>query len=377
VDCAVIVRIPGGGWEAYEFPFTATAEWRKHRFVFELPAPLTAADSLRVQIHCPRGGRGSVAVTDVQLVSLLRPVGDLAVRFDTCGGFTRASSRLRAWLLADYLELAGVRVSLNEGRGFSVYVCQKTHPFAAARRARQRGAVVVYDLDDNEFIASPRHDAAIRRFLGLSDAVTAGSEFLREILQRLHPRTWLMDNPVDLLERDVARPERAWARRLVWFGGPENLWMLRRERFRGPVTTITRGGDIEYDVKGVDRELTRFDLALLPVAWNEETAAKNANRLVKCAALGLPFLATDTPEHRRALARLRLPEEFLVGEAEDWDARIEAAGRHYGRWRAALMEARGRLFAAFGIEAAGSRWLDWCLGLLRGQPHPQGRSRMS
>ncbi len=368
-ECTVTVvatdaAAAGRGRVVGEWRFRVSPEWGRHRFVFELPG-VSQDGMLRVQLHGPEQAQGSVCFTDVWLVCLFQPVEEIGVRFDTRKDLSRASSRLRAWMLADYLDLLGVRTSMNGGSDCDVYVCQKRHPFLKARNARRRGALVLYDLDDNDFIMSAARNWKIRRFLRMTDAVSAGSELLREKLRVVHPKAFLFDNPVDVLDRDVCRPRRPWGGRLVWFGGPENLWGLRTLRLAQPVTTITRGGDVEYDVKRVDGQLTGFDLALLPVALTEETAAKNANRLVKCVGLGLPFLASDTPEHRRALGLIGLPDSFLAREGEDWSERIALAARNYARIEETVLQARPRLFEVYGIEAAASKWLQWCVGLLR------------
>jgi hypothetical protein len=288
-----------------------------------------------------------------------------AIRIEAHGGRELASSRLRAWMLAEFLLSRGFEAHVNEGAAFDVLVCQKTYPFALARAARCDGKTVLFDLDDPDFDRSARRMDDIRRFMALAHVVTTGSDHLKRRLEEFHPRVVVIENPVDVTDPEAAHPGGSWNGRLVWFGFPENLWMLRRLNLRAEVRTVTRGGDIPFSLQWVDRVLCGFDLALLPVALNEETRAKNANRLIKCAALGLPFLASDTPEHRKAVRRLGMPPAVLVGDDRDWDAAIESAARSYSERVAAARACRPAAWRQYGAERVFGDWLAVCLDAWR------------
>lgn len=281
-----------------------------------------------------------------------------AIRFDTLGDLNKASSRLRAWMLADRLTQLGVKTTCNSGKKFDVYVCQKVHPLRKAKKAFRLGKMVVYDLDDNEFVRKKRHDRAIRKLLKTTSIVTVGSKFLQKEVQKLHPSVHLVDNPVDVMDKSVYRTSRPWTGDLVWFGAPQNLWMLKRLKLKQPVITITHNGDISYDVKTVDHHLINFDLALLPIILNEETRAKNANRLIKCVGLGLPFLASDTSENRRALEKIKLSPSFLVADETAWEAKINRVAQDYPYYQKLIMEARPRVFETYGLEVVARKWLE-------------------
>jgi hypothetical protein len=348
------------------FPLRMSSQWQRYRAQFEIPASV-AQPVIEIELRGPDRPGCSVAMTDVHLVGLLRPAHDVSIRFDTCDDIVRASSRLRAFLIEDYLHLLGCRTSLNGGHDFDLYVCQKIQPWLRFSIARLAGKAVVFDLDDNHLLVSAVRAFNVRWFGRAVDGVTVGSEFLRKVTDRWNRRTFLLEIPVDVLDREVVRGEEPWNDRLVWFGMPENLWMLDRLGLDRPVTTITRGGDIEYGVKTIDRTLVSFDLALLPVVLDDETLAKNANRLVKCAALGLPFLATDTPEHRRALAALQLPDDFLVRSPDAWRDRIGEVARQYPHYRQLVEAARLRAFDVYGVERIAAGWIGFCRMLARGK----------
>lgn len=362
------VRTRPGGALLCMHRLRATGEWARYRATFEASED---TEGITLQLELPAGARpgSSVAVTDVRLVGLLRSFEPMAVRFDTRGDMLRASSRLRAFFLEDYLHLLGCRTSLNQGRSWDVYVCQKVWPWSRLVRAKLAAKPVIFDLDDNELVASRLRAANVRGFARAADAVSVGSEFLGRMAAEWSSRVFLLDNPVDVLDHQLRRPDRPWRQRLVWFGMPENRWMLNRLDLDGQVTTITRGGSIEYELKTVDEHLVSSDLALLPVALDAATRAKNANRLVKCVGLGLPFLASDTDEHRRALGILGLPEDFLVASHRDWNRRIEEVKRDYTRYRHLVHEARPRAFDQYGVERLAARWLEWCAGFVPARPH--------
>lgn len=349
-----------GGFELSRHVLALSLDWQRHRIEFKVPEWTVQVAIEIALVNQPGDG---VEITDVRLVGLLREIEDIAVRFDTSRDLNRASSRLRAFMIEDYLNLLGCRTSLNQGRDFDLYVCQKVMPWARLARAKITGKPVVFDLDDNDFIVSRTRSATLRIFSKLANGVSVGSKFLREMMEPLNSRIFLLENPVDVLDQDVMRDDRPWGDRLVWFGMPENLWMLTQLGLDRTVATITRGGSIEYALKTVDTELVAADLALLPVSLNDETLAKNANRLVKCVGLGLPFLASDTAEHRRAMRVLALPDDYLVASGQDWSSRIDAMARDYPRYRRLIADARPRAFEAYGVETIVAGWFPFCAEL--------------
>jgi hypothetical protein len=366
----VIAILPSGELHMLaEARFAASPRWERYRVVFEVESPFPPA-ALRVVIVGPTETDSSAQFTDLRLIFLCAPQTPFAIRFDTCGDLARGSSRLRAWLFEDYLHLLGWPTSMNKGNSFALCICQKVRPWLRLLHARWRRRAVIYDLDDNDLLLSTREAYGIRRFVRLVSGATAGSEFLRHMLGQWNPHVALLEDPVDVLDRDVVHNHEEWRGSLVWFGNPENLWMLRELALDHPVTTITRGGDLEYGPKTVDEQLVTFDLALLPVFLNDETRAKNANRLVKCIGLGLPFLASDTPEHRRALERLQLPDIFLIASPSEWSARINDVACRYEHYRRLIQGARAAAFDAYGIERIASKWVAFCSGRLAAAAAP-------
>lgn len=347
--------------EIQRFCASLTHDWQRFRFAFSLPQQNSTANEITIRINIPSVPGASFLCTNIQLVNVERaePIESLTFRFDTFGTLTKASSRLRAWALEDILNLLGYKTSVNGGENFDIYICQKTRPWRKAKKAKQAGKIIIYDLDDNDLARTPRMKKDIERFLHLADGATAGSPFLYDILSKLNPEVFLLENPVDVLEREIAHNNTVCRGKLVWFGAPENLWMLKCIKLHEPVTTITQDGDIEYELKTIDEHLIQFDLALLPVELNEATRAKNANRLIKCVGLGLPFLASETPEHKRALEQLQLPVDFLVTDERDWEKRIQDVAARYMHYKTLIQNARDIAFEIYGMGKITHEWLDF------------------
>ncbi|PLX45767.1 MAG: hypothetical protein C0605_00445 [Hyphomicrobiales bacterium] len=361
----IIIRAktPGGAARVLaQFRALPSADWTRHRFAFELAAE--TGETLTLEISADAEGPALLQVTDLRLVALYEPAPRFSARFLTRGPFLLPSSRLRAYLIEDYLNLLGWPAEVGGAGACDVLICQKVRPWRALWRARRRGSAVIYDLDDNEPHQSRRLALAIRAFCKAVDGVTTGGTYLKRLLSGWNSHAYLLDNMVDILDRDLVRPRRDFSQRLVWFGMPENAHELGRLGLSQKVTRITRNGDIDYQTKSVDGHLIEFDLALMPVTLNPHSRAKNANRLIKCAGLGLPFLASDTPEHRRAVELIGLPEGFLVGPGEDWGARIADMGRRYPEVLAQIDAARERVFDIYGVERIVAGWAAFCAGRL-------------
>jgi hypothetical protein len=285
----------------------------------------------------------------------------LSFRFDTFGDVTTASSRLRAWKLSQFLKTSGHRVTMNEGARCDVYVCQKVRPFASLRAMREAGALVVYDFDDHlllEGVESHGVREEVVAFMNAADVVTVGSEYLGVDARNFHHNVFVLENPVDIESANLVRGQKAELKRVGWFGTPAGLIDLRAVKMAEPIETITRGGDIEFDLKSIDRTLAAFDLLLLPVEPNRWNLAKNANRMVKAVALGVPVLATATPAHIATVEAFGLDDRFLVREGENWDGKIAGLRQNFSAVQDVVLRARDRAIEMFAMQRIGGNWLQ-------------------
>lgn len=332
------------------------------------PLPLNVRDTFRlvVQLGAALEPGDVVGLAEAEL--LVAPsehaVRPIRFRFDAFGGFDKASARLRVHRHLDALMAAGHEVSLGEGDDCDVYVCQKVRPFGTIRTWKGQRPLIVFDFDDNYFVSEQGSDSSLYAFLNTADMVTVGSEELLKRAELHHPNVHLLENPADILDDHVVRAPTERLRALGWFGAPENLHQLDVLPADLEVRTVTRGGDIEFDIGTVDEVLTsRFDLLVFPVSADEWAVSKNANRLVKAVALGIPVLASATSEHIKAAELLGLDQRFLVRHGDDWAAKIDALKRDFAQVQRDVLEARNRALEIYAPEAILDGWLDRVLTL--------------
>src|SRR5262249_25047536 len=173
--------------------------------------------------------------------------------------------------------------------------CQKARPFASLNRFKAAGALTVYDLDDHFLLAGPEGHGLkeeVVAFLNAVDVVTVGKKHLLRAVEKYHPKVFFLENRLDVKSAEVVRSTTAELNRIGWFGTPAGLIQLDAVDSGEVIETITRGGDLEFDLETIDSTLIKFDLLVLPVTLDEWNLAKNANRMLKAVALGIPVLAS-------------------------------------------------------------------------------------
>lgn len=281
----------------------------------------------------------------------------IRINFDVFGDEYAASSRLRAWRLAEALRKKGHQASVGGATDVDIQVFQKVRPIKRQREARRHGAITVYDFDDNYLLPEVGTRESVLAFINGVDVVTVGSQHLLDVVSNYHDTCLLFENPLDVSQDAAVKEHHTWEERLVWFGNPANLVGLEKCGIQLPVTTITKGGDIPWHPTRVDEALTRQDLCVIPVEQSDWHRAKNANRMLKCIALQVPFLAANTPEHRRIVERYHLPEWMLVAEDADWNERINEVGSGLDTLGPVLRRARSLAMEEYGIDSAAAHWL--------------------
>lgn len=340
------------------FPAPAATVSATASFEIELDAALQSAAQVFGYVQaCLTTETGAVieltslTINEVAENADFRP---LRIRYEVFGGRTSASSRLRCWKFIDILQAEGHTVTVGGSEtNVDLLICQKTRPFKvvdAVRRANPQ-AVVVYDFDDNYLLPTQGVQAEVIAFFNVADVVTCGSEHLARMAREYHPNVYVLENPLDVDNAGLVRPARGALKRVGWFGAPENLSEIRKIDGGDEVTTLTRGGDIEYNQLTVDADLTDFDLLLFPVEATEWNLAKNANRMMKALGLGIPVLVSDTPEQTRIHGLAGLPKTCLMSNFTGWQERIGQISSTFAAVEAATLEARDILWAAYHPRA--------------------------
>lgn len=294
---------------------------------------------------------------------MVRPIdlegGNLSINFTTFGDETTASSRLRAFKMAEALRKLGHSASVNVATGepCDIQVFQKVRDLKTLRAAHRMDSLTVYDFDDHYLLGDSGARDDIVHFMNLVDLVTVGSRALLEDASRFHDRVVLFENPIDA-EPTQQKAQSNELNRIGWFGHQANLEELKRLDLSSGVTTVTGGGDIEWSLDTIDSVLTSFDLILLPLSPTPWNLAKNANRMLKCLGLGIPVLATNTPEHRRVAEQLGLPPDLLIDVDGDWDRRIEELRGKYEVLATEMPDIRLRAWELHGVDVVARRWLE-------------------
>ena len=291
-----------------------------------------------------------------------------SIHFDLFRDANTASSRLRGFALAQELRERGFQVSACAHPSKSqpdadVFVFQKVVPrMERVVELKREGKRIIFDIDDNYLLDDVGQKRDILSFINAVDVVTVGSKLLLETIRPYHDRVVLFENPLDVLPQSLPKKPSLWTGRLGWFGNRCNLPALEQLPLPGKVSTITSGGDIEWKLESVDQELVNFDVILIPVIQSKWNYSKNANRMLKCVALGVPFLASATPEHVAMVERLGLNKErFLVADSEDWSVKISAVQADYFQVLRDILAARNIAKSFYAIEALTTVWIDTVL----------------
>lgn len=316
-----------------------------------------------VQVSLPTHSGATINVGQLTAASIVENTDHrrLRVRFDAFGDETKASSRLRVWKFAELLREEGHDVSVGGKEiDVDVYFCQKDRRFGnlAAVRKANPNAVAIYDFDDNFFLEDGGVISEVLAFIGYVDVVTCGSEYLAQFVRPWHPNVYVLENPLDVASEYISRPARGELGRIGWFGSPEGLLELAKTDAQALATTLTKGGDIEFDLQTVDHELAKFDLLLFPVEETTWNLAKNANRMMKALALGVPVLISPTPEQKRIAELVGLPQECLVPSFNEWKEGIDRARSRFGELEQAALGARSILWTTHSTRAVLSSLFD-------------------
>jgi predicted O-methyltransferase YrrM len=281
----------------------------------------------------------------------------LRINFDSFGDREKASSRLRAWMVADQLRTMGHEVSVNGSLDVDIQVFQKRRDVKRLQTAKRNGARIVFDFDDHYLLDDVGAKDDMLAFMNQSEIVAVGSQALLEEARRYHDHVILFENPLDVSPGSVPKSDYSLRGHVGWFGAPENQGVLYDLGLREAVSTVTTGGDIPWNLETIDDVVQQFDLVIIPVEADAWALAKNANRLLKCVALGVPFLASRTPEHERVVRELGLPDWLLIDAGGDWRAGIVEAERRLAEFPSLLGRARERALARYGIAPVTARWL--------------------
>lgn len=231
-------------------------------------------------------------------------------------------------------------------------------------RFREACGALVLDLDDAVFL---RHPAKYDRLTRLADHVIAGNVYLAERLAPLNARLTVVPTVVDLDQypRKPQRPEKG-PTIVGWTGSSSGLPFVRS--IAGALAEVARRRPMELHLIAdrIDeptraalrdvpfrfrrwrartelRDLSRFDIGLMPLADDEWNRYKCGLKLLQYWAIGIPAIASPVGVNRDLV---RDGENgFLANSHEAWVSSLmnlldnQAERRRLGAVGRALVEA--------------------------------------
>lgn len=260
------------------------------------------------------------------------------------GGERLASSRLRVYRIHRELLRRGVSSTIGFSWSANVAVIQKRIDSAAflfALKAKLSRALVVYDLDDIENEPG-EWGQRTKLFMDISDVIVVATEGIRDYLLDngiCNPvssaKIAVIDNTIDYdltaQSYHKKRTDTTGPIRIYWFGNGcnfpsikddfETLWRTLGERVSLHVITDDRTmieempyvEFIKWDYDTFCHELRKADVCLLSHFGSRVSLSKTANKMVTSIMLGVPVVASDTPEYS-LLARRCGVEFFLFND---------------------------------------------------------------
>jgi SAM-dependent methyltransferase len=317
------------------------------------------------------------------------------------GTIHTASSRLRCFVLARELRRLGCMVHLGLDPAVLpdvLYVQKRVTPeiLAHARRVRDRGGRVVFDIDDwGSALDWVKADPALfAEFLGLCAAVSVDTEvraeaFAKDEAYRAVPEFWVIPDPIDYVDLAVDEPDgRAPGDGLLrgcWFGNAPNLTPAvayiqaalqsgRVERF----SIITNAQFVPqlqqlwpmlaveaWELETFAQRLRAHDFCLLLHDHSVEGVQKSNNKMLAALGQGVLPLVSDTPAYAETARKIGLPELVLAAPG-DLPLRLDPA-RLQGLRSGIQGDACRRALREFMPRTVAGRFLDKVIQL-QGKP---------
>lgn len=303
----------------------------------------------------------------------------LKVLFLPIDNLQRASSRVRVYELAPYLERQGLKVGIlhaKKGRNifqqilyvlkflayvlrYDVVVIQKTTPqkaFAILLSLLSR--CLIYDFDDAIHAMHPasegsewEHDRYRKRVPRLNDilkrsnAVFCGNDYLADIASKINSQVYIIPSCIDMeLYKKYSINRQSLRNRPVvfgWIGQEKNLVDFEpiipalKEVFRDlqgqAILRILSSKPLQIDglaaefvpwtIDGQYKALAECDVGLMPLMENERSLGRCGYKAIQYMGIGLPVICSDVGDASRIIVHQQTG--FVARNAEDWKQAIK------------------------------------------------------
>lgn len=262
-----------------------------------------------------------------------------------------ASVRIRCLNVIQALQAQGVPIELfkpkNE-KNYSTVIFSKTYnerDIETAKRLKQQGTRILFDICDNHFLLSTDRVARLKRMLKLADCwIVSSQEMANTINRHLEEKKplWIIEDAVEenlhgnrcniiglikarylliRLSAFLKHPENRTSTHLVWFGNHKASYhnsglmhvsklqpLLEKLHHLSPITltVISNSNEVfkniftnwaipvaylEWNAHSFLSALKMHDIAVIPIEVNEFTKVKTNNRILLSLNLGLGVVA--------------------------------------------------------------------------------------
>jgi hypothetical protein len=310
------------------------------------------------------------------------------------GDENRASSRIRAFTLANALRAAGHDARLDDATAAEVLLIQKrasARTLEIASNARRNGAFIVYDADDLGtalwWFVAPR---TLHRLLPLVDLITTDTQPHADALRQDFgfDDVEVVPDAIDYYPAGSSRPAPApeTPLRIAWFGDANNFGLFSRYANtlraipRSEVMVVTNPDAIDAlgaRFAGISflpwsREtfpgiLQRAAIALLTHDGTELDRAKSNNRMITSITLGVPVVASQTPEYERTAQECGV--EYAIFRDHDECVMAIERLRTVASRQAYLDVAQPQVWTRYSPAAVAQRFVDVVSGARKGAQH--------
>jgi glycosyltransferase involved in cell wall biosynthesis len=271
----------------------------------------------------------------------------------------RLSQRLKRWVREAHYGWARLR-------SFDVIVIERelfdTDDSSLEERFATLPAKLVLDVDDAVFL---NHPEKFERIVSLCDGVIAGNAALREVTAAHCDRVIVVPTSVDLSQYPAHVHSKTEAPVIGWIGTQSNLGNLKlitsslhqlsqTHPFRFRVISGDRDAfdrldfgqtKIEYQPWRADtalKELSRFDIGVMPLEDTQWTRFKCGFKLLQYMACSIPVIASPVGVNREIVRDHE--NGFLASSEPEWTAALrrllddEAIRHRYGQQGKRLVE---------------------------------------
>ena len=267
----------------------------------------------------------------------------------SAGDINAASARLRCFFLGQKLKELGAEVWINEAPAQTdiVFVQKRINAqiLNYVSIAKQRGAIIIYDLDDyGPALAWLNIDPEVeKRFLSLCDIITtdtqARCDYLSSDLKYKDVGAKrVIPDPIDYMLEPRSQPVQmsthAW--RGAWFGNYVNiipaapyLQMLPSDSALAAFDVFTNAQSLmaikekfptfgyhAWELETFVHNLSTYDFTVLIHNQDIEGEQKSNNKMLVSLALGIPPFVSNTAAYRDTAHAIGLPELIVKSPHE-------------------------------------------------------------